>query len=184
MTQGALEHSPVRIHRVVRRHTDWTLKEHEVVVSHWPDMTEIRRHLPHRSERAVLKFATKCNIRRQIHVWTAREDLLLRKRVREHIPRGEIAAELGLTLIQVANRMQYAGVRYGRKPPGKTGNPLMDTIFERAANLNMSKRDLDEMCRSGRAFSKWSPARRIHKRHLWRAVTEMDGRFTVEWSAL
>lgn len=25
--QGALEHSPVRNHRVVRRHSDWTLKE-------------------------------------------------------------------------------------------------------------------------------------------------------------
>lgn len=31
--QGALEHSPVRHHRVVRRHSDWTLKEHEVVVT-------------------------------------------------------------------------------------------------------------------------------------------------------
>ncbi|QOF73268.1 hypothetical protein IG197_09550 [Aminobacter sp. SR38] len=182
--QGALEHSPVRHHRVVRRHSDWTLKEHEVVVSHWPNMDEIKKRLPHRSQHAIASFASKYNLRKQIHFWTTTEDALLRKRVRENVPREQIAKELGLTLNQVSNRMQYANIRYGRRPPASTGHLVMDAIFQRAAALNMSRRDLDEMCKSGGAFAGWSPARGIHNRHLWRAVKELDGHFIVEWSVL
>lgn len=184
MMQGALEHSPVRIHRVVRRHSDWTLNEHEVVIEHWPDIEKIRRRLPHRTRRAIQYFADRCNLRTRRHVWTQREVSILKKRVREGVPRKDIAEELRLSLCQVASYMQHSGVRYDRRAPQTTGNLLMDAIFQRASQLNMSKKDLDELCRSGRAFSGWSPSRSIHNRHLWRAVKELDGRFVVEWSAL
>lgn len=170
--------------RVVRRHRDWTLKEHEVVISHWPDVATISRRLPHRTATAIRSFAGKCNLRREIHLWSASQDALLRKRVRERVPRRDIAAELKLTLLQVTNRMRYAGIRYeGKRPPSSTGNRLMDAVFARAHELNLSRRDLDEICNSGAVFQRWGPSRRIHLKHVRRAVEYLDGAFVVEWNA-
>lgn len=178
---GTIGHSAVRVHRVVRRHSDWTLKEHEVVVSHWPDVDKIAKQLPHRTRNAIRSFAGKCNLRKQIHSWTQEEHSLLRRRVREGISQREIAKELGLTKLQVTNRMRYAGLTYGRRPPTPSGNKIMDAIFYRAFELNLSRKDLDALCQSRAAFSRWSPARRIHNRHIWRAVKELGGQLVVEW---
>jgi hypothetical protein len=78
--------------------------------------------------------------------------------------------------------MAYANIRYGRRPPSLTGNTVMDAIFARAFELNLSRKDLDAMCGSGGQFSRWSPARNMHNRHLWRAVHELGGEFRVEWT--
>ena len=45
---STIDAAPTRVHRVVRKQNDWTLKEHEVVVSHWPDVETIQKSLPHR----------------------------------------------------------------------------------------------------------------------------------------
>jgi hypothetical protein len=180
---GMIGHPEGRVHRVVRRQDAWTLREHEVVVSHWPDIEAIEKRLPYRTRIAIANFAGKCNLRKQLHQWTQPQDQLLRRRVREGVPRADIARELGLSLTQVANRMGYAKIRYARrtKAPSPTGNKIMDAIFGRAFELNLSRRDLDAICGSGGQFSRWSPARRIHNRHLWRAVDQLDGEFRVEW---
>lgn len=178
---ATMDHAAVRQHKVVRRHSDWTLKEHEVVVSHWPDINTIRSALPHRTRKAIENFAGRCNLRRPLHIWTQVEDQLLRQRVKENVPRKAIADELKLTLNQVANRMAYTGMRYSRRPPSIGGSPIMQEILKRAYELNMSRGDLDEMCRSGSAFRRWTPARNIHRRHLWRAIEEMGGSVVPEW---
>ncbi len=175
---------PESARRVVRRVNDWTLKEHEVVVSFWPDLEEIRRRLPHRSEQAIKSFAGKCNLRRHIHVWSEGEDAALRKRVREGISRKQIAREMGMTLNQVANRMAYITLRYESRAPKPSGHRLMDAILQRAFDLNMSRRELDDACGSGGAFSRWSPARQISTKHLVAAVRYMEGTLTAEWSPL
>lgn len=113
---GTFDVEEIPRHRVIRRHSDWTLKEHEVVVSYWPDIAAIQSALPHRSRAAIQNFAGKCNLRRPLHIWTQPEDQLLRRRVRENVPRQAIAKEMRLTLNQVANRMAYTGIRYGRRP--------------------------------------------------------------------
>ncbi len=84
-------------------------------------MDEIKKRLPHRSQHAIASFASKCNLRKQIHFWTTTEDALLRKRVRENVPREQIAKELGLTLrsatvcstpifVMVADRRRAQGI--------------------------------------------------------------------------
>lgn len=181
---GTFQHEEARGRRIVRRHSDWTLKEHEVVVSHWPDIETIKRALPHRTRTAIQNFAGRCNLRRPLHIWTQPEDQLLRRRVRESVPRQAIAKEMGLTLNQIANRMAYTNTRYGIRRPGETGDPLMTAIFKRAFELNMSRHDLDELCGSGGQFKRWSPARRIHRKHLWRAIEELGGRVVAEWEAI
>lgn len=178
------ENSPARVHRVVRRHNDWTLKEHAVLMDHWPDVDKLVKLLPHRSRKAIENFAGKCNLRRKIHFWTAREDRLLRQRVREGVPRKQTASELGLKVDQVANRLQYTGLRYARRPPKRAGHRLIDTIRARAYEMNMTTSELDEACKSGSVFRKWSPARKIHHKHIQRAVQILGGQFDIVWEAL
>jgi hypothetical protein len=170
--------------RVVRRHNDWTLKEHEVVVSHWPDIGEIARRLPHRTRGAIQGFGRKCNLGKPVHVWTAAEDAHLRRRIREGVSRQVIANELKMNLNQVANRMAYIKLRCGPKPVKPTGNRLMDAVFARAFELNLKRKDLDEICRSGEVFRRWSPARKIAIRHVITAVRFMEGDLAVEWRPL
>lgn len=167
---------------LVKRSNDWTLKEHEVVVSHWPDVKTIERLLPHRTRCAIVAFAGKCNLRKEQHVWTGAQTSLLRKRVGEGKTRIEIASELGLTKLQVLNRCRYLGLRNPVKPPAPTGHLLMDAIRKRSFELNISRRELDEACRSGEQFQRWSPARTIAQRHILKAIEVLDGQLTVEWS--
>ena len=175
------EHSePPR--RLIRRSSDWTLKEHEVMVSHWPDRETITRLLPHRSPAAIRKFAVKCNLVEPLFVWSEGQTRLLRTRVKEHVPVKLIAKELRLTKLQVTNKMRYLNLTYGRRPPAPTGHPLMDAIYLRAFELNISRKDLDEACNSGGQFGRWSPARKISIKHIVRAVKALDGQLTVEWS--
>jgi hypothetical protein len=171
--------------RPIRRVTNaWTLKEHEVVVTHWPDKATIRMLLPHRTEAAINDFASKCNLRRRLHVWTAGQDKVLRQRLKEGCLRKDIAAELGLTLLQVDNRMQYTGLKSPRRRPRPTGNKLIDAIRLRSFELNISMRELDEACKSGHVFSQSSPARHVSIKHVLRALKVLDGQLAVEWSPL
>ena len=179
---GSFEPTDDQRHRVIRRHNDWTLKEHEVVVSHWPDIDEITKRLPHRTRAAICNFAGRCNLRKQIHLWTDEEHSLLRRRVREGVPQREIAKELGLNKLQITNRIAYTGLSYPRRPPKPTGNPLIDTIRRRAFDLNVSMKELDEACNSGKQFEKYSAQRRIHIKHIARAAKVLDGNITIQWS--
>ena len=168
--------------KTLRRCTnDWTLREHAVVVDHWPDVEQIMLILKHRSRAAIVTFAGKCNLRKRIHLWTEEQTQTLRKRVRDDVPRKEIAKELRLTVLQVTNRCRQLGLTYPRRRPPETGHRLMDAIRARAFELNMSMSEVDEVCRSGRIFRRWSPARKIAPRHLIRAVKALDGELCAEW---
>ena len=182
---STIDAAPTRVHRVVRKQNDWTLKEHEVVVSHWPDVETIQKSLPHRTRTAIQNFAGRCNLRREIHIWSASEDAILKKRVKEGVATKAIAAELRMHINQVTNRKQYIGLRYGRRPQAPTGHRLMDAILHRAFHLNMSRRDLDAVCGGkGEPFSRWSPARKLCIRKIKQAVDYMGGELDVVWEPL
>lgn len=178
---GIIGNASVRVHRVIRRSNDWTLKEHEVVVSYWPDIDEIAKRLPHRSRYAIGYFAGKCNLRKQIHSWTGEQHRILRNRVREGIPRAEIAKELGLTTGQIANRMGSTGLTYPRRRPKIMGNSLMDSIRQRAFDLNISMKELDEACKSGNQFAKYAACRHVHIKHIVKAAKVLDGEVALRW---
>lgn len=178
---GTIGHSAVRVHRVVRRHSDWTLKEHEVVVSHWPDVEAIRKRLPHRTIRAIRAFAGKCNLTTGRHIWTAAEDTKLRKLAAAGYQRKEIAAELGLSLNQVAGRLSYARISIARKPPALSANPLVNAIRQRAFDLNITLSDLDRSLGNRRIFRQAAGRQSVRHAHIERAVTALGGQLTVEW---
>jgi DNA-binding CsgD family transcriptional regulator len=167
-----------------RKTNEWTLREHEVVISHWPDIATIMQILPHRSVHAIRTFAGKCNLRKPVHSWTQREHSVLKKRVSEGVNSRAIAEELGLSKEQVVARMRYTKMRYPRRLPRSSGNDVMDAIMLRLHQLNMSRRDLDQLCKTGNCFFQWSPARRIDPRHVWKAVNLLEGKFRVDWSDL
>lgn len=169
---------------VIRRLHDWTLKEHEVVVSHWPDIKAIRTLLPHRTENAIRSFAGKCNLRRQIHFWTTAEDRVLRQAVAKHVPIKQIMKDLGLTKNQITNRMRYTGLTYPRRARKPTGDALMDSIRARAFELNMSMADLDEECNSGQQFRRFGKGCKISLQKKLKAIRYLDGELSVRWSPI
>ncbi|MEW9838716.1 hypothetical protein [Mesorhizobium marinum] len=129
--------------RIVRKHNDWTLKEHEVVMSHWPEVDAIKQRLPHRTVGAIWAFAAKCNLKTSRHVWTAPADAKMRKLAADGCSRVEIAKALGLTAKQVGRRAEYTRTAIRRRPPAPSRNPLVDAVRQRAFDLNMSLIDLD-----------------------------------------
>jgi hypothetical protein len=167
-----------------RRGSDWTLKEHEVVVTHWPDVRTIKRLLPHRTQRAIEGFAGRCNLRKPNHIWTEEQTAHLRKRVREFASVAEIAQELRMNPEQVQNRKQYLRLPSPRRRPPITGHKAMDAIRQRAFDLNMSMSELDEACASGRALQKWTPRRTVCVKVLQKAAKAMDGEISIEWQPL
>lgn len=170
--------------RPLRRVADsWTMREHEIVITYWPDIGKIREYLPHRTIHAVRSFAQKCNLRKPGHAWTGAENTLLKKRVKEGVTRRKIAEELGLTLGQVVNRCQLAKIR-GRQSLKVYGDPLLDSFRQRARALNMTITDLDKACGSKGAFAKWPSKGRAPMKHLEKALAVLDGKLTVEWSDL
>lgn len=179
---GTIGHAGIRVHRVIRRYNDWTLKEHEVVVSHWPDIQAIMKRLPHRTIRAIRQFARRCNLTDERHIWTAAEDAKLRKLAAAGCSRKEIASEVGLTLGQVAGRLSYARISIARKPPAPSANPLVNAIRQRAYALNMTLIELDRSLGSQKIFQQAAGKQKVAHVHIERAVKALGGQLAVEWS--
>lgn len=166
---------------IVRRHSDWTLKEHEVVVSYWPDTKAIRTRLPHRSVRAIRAFAGRCNLTTGRHIWTAAEDSKLRRMAAAGSSRKDIAAEMGMSVKQVAGRMSYARIPVARKPPAPSKNPLVNAVRQRAFELNMSMIDLDRSLGDRKIFQQAAGKQKVGRAHIERAVKALGGKFVIEW---
>jgi len=169
---------------VLGRYDLWTLEEFETVAVHWPDIQAIRALLPHRSAKAITNAAARCRLRKKLHFWTAAETSKLRRLVAAGLPRRQIAQELNLDLMQVQNRIKYAGLRFSKRPYKPTGDRLKDAIRQRAFELNMTMVDLDEACGSGMHFRRSDRRWKIHPAHLVKAVEVLGGELSVTWKPL
>ena len=176
-----IDNAPTRIHRVVRRHNDWTLKEHEVLVSHWPDVNTIRRRLPHRTVRAIRGFAGKCNLLTNRHIWTAAEDTKLKKLAANGHNRKAIANELGLSVGQVAGRLRYTGTHIASQRPAPSADPLVDAVRLRAYEMKLSLADLDRSLGTRKIFQQAAGRQRVKLAHIQKAVRALGGTFTIVW---
>lgn len=174
----AVPHPP----RVIRKLNDWTLKEHEVVVSYWPDVRAIRKCLPHRTEAAIRAFAAKCNLTTSRHVWTGAMDAKLRRFAAAGWSRKDIAGELGLRLNQVAGRLSYTGTKIASKPPAPSAHPLVNAIRQRAFSMNMTMIDLDRSLGSRKIFQQAAGKQNVSHVHIRKAVEALGGKLTIEWS--
>lgn len=95
--------------RIVRRDDTWTFVESELLRKHWPDVELLRKHLPHRRETAIRHMAKRCGLipDKVQNIWTGAQDLKLRRFAAQGMDRKTIAQELGLTVQQVANRLNW-----------------------------------------------------------------------------
>ncbi|UVK49349.1 hypothetical protein BPNPMPFG_008292 (plasmid) [Mesorhizobium sp. AR07] len=131
--------------RIVRRDDTWTFIEGELLRKHWPDVELLRKHLPHRTERAIRNMAKRCGLipDKLQHIWTMPQDAKLRRLAAEGSDRRTMAGELGLSIAQVANRLLYKKINIAKRPPVPTGDALVDAIKRRAFDLRMTTIDLD-----------------------------------------
>ncbi|MDX8438375.1 hypothetical protein [Mesorhizobium australafricanum] len=178
---GTFEPRPVRI---VRADNTWTFNESELLREHWPDTAKLRKLLPHRTERALQHMAKRCGLipPKEQNIWTGAQDKTLTRMAAAGATREEIATELGLTVIQVANRLNYRGINLTKRPPKSYGDPLVDEIRRRAFDLKMSVTDLDRSLGTRRIFTNAWKGRRIKATHIHRAVKALGGELKIEWA--
>lgn len=172
--------------RVIRRDDSWTYRETEVLHEHWPDMAALRKLLPHRSERAIRSMAQKCGAAppKEQHIWTGAEDKRLRAFAASGASGKEMAAALGLSRLQIRNRLRYARIRVARRPPMLCGDELVDAIRLRAFQMHMTFRDLDRSLGNNRVFEKSITNKCVHPIHIKKAVKALGGRLTIVWDDL
>lgn len=177
---GTFEPRPARI---VRSDNTWTFNESELLRKHWPNMQLVRKLLPHRTERAIKYMAKRCGLipPKEQNVWTGAQDKTLRRMAAAGNSRKEIAAELGLTVGQVANRLLYRKINLAKRPPVQIGNELLDQIRRRAFDLNMSIADLDRSLGKRTIFQTAWKGRHISPKHIHRAVIALGGEMKIEW---
>jgi len=173
----------IRRARIVRRDETWTFTESEVLRRHWPDVEALRRVLPHRTKRAIRNMAKRCGLvpDKVQNVWTGAQDKKLRQMAGEGATRKEMAAELSLTVGQIANRLLYRRINIAKRPPKSYGEPLVDEVRRRAFALNISVAELDRSLGGRHIFQRAWKGRPIGAVHIHRAVKALGGVLKVEW---
>lgn len=158
----------------------WMFTEVEVLRTYWPDVGLIRQHLPYRTERALRGMAKKCGLipDKEQHIWTCAEQKRLKQMAAEGTTRKEMAADLGLTVEQVANRLLYCGIHVAKKPPILIGDPLTDAVRRRLFDMKMSIADFDRSFGRRRLFGQHKPK---SANVIAKAVKALGGNLTIEW---
>lgn len=165
-------------------HRQWSPEERAIITRLWPDKAEIQRALPHRSLQRITETAATCGVRKRIHFWTADQDSRLRRMVNDQVPRRRVAEALGLSLMQVQNRLKYAGISYERRAYRSVLDDLTEAIRRRAEALGLTLVELDRLCKSGKAFQHTSRRRPIGISNALKAIRLLGGRIDVEWQPL
>ncbi len=171
----------------VRVRKEWTSAEKDVIQRKWPDMAELKRLLPHRTEIAIRWMAKKCGLipEKEVHIWTAAEDKKSREWVKNGVSRKEIAARLGLTLHQVQCRFTYSGIRAPKLAPTPVRDPLANEIRKRAFEMKLTLRDLDLSLGRTHVFSRQCYSRKhASPKAIMKAVEALGGKLVIEWEAL
>lgn len=169
--------------RIVRRDDTWTYVESEILRKHWPDLNILAKLLPHRKATAMRHMAKRCGLipDKVRNVWTGAQDKKLRQMASAGATRKDIAAELSLSVGQVANRPNYRRINLARRPPKPYGDPLIDEVRRRAFSLNISAAELDRSLGDRRIFQAAWKGRHIGATHIHRAVKALGGVLKVEW---
>lgn len=177
---------PVRRQLLVRRENCWTFRETEVLRELWPAIAPIRARLPHRTERAIREMATRCGVAapKDQHIWTGADDKKLREMAAAGTSRKEIANKLGLTVMQVQNRLQYRGINISRRPPIPSGDKLADAVRLRAFQMNMTMADLDRSLGNQHIFQQAPSKKRVLTKHIEKAAKALGGKLVIEWQEL
>uniref|UniRef100_A0A6H1ZGK2 Uncharacterized protein n=1 Tax=viral metagenome TaxID=1070528 RepID=A0A6H1ZGK2_9ZZZZ len=169
--------------RAISPRDAWSQAELELLKTHWPNVKMLCRLLPRRTVRAMQAKANRCGLTPEWtrHMWTAREHSDLRRMVAMGCTRRQIAMHLGLSVQQVAARMQYTGIKMPKRRPVPCGDERIDSIRQRAFDLNMSMTEFDRSLGYTRRFSNCFKGKQMSLSSIGRAVVALGGKLQIEW---
>lgn len=171
-----------RTGRTPKGHWLWTKKEDDVVRALYPDYKALQRRLRRRTYYALRARARTLDVVKRRRLWLASEVSRLR-RMYPRATRDELLVAFpDMAWKQITYKARHAGIYRARRKLETTGHPLIDTIRERAQNLNLSMVDLDAMAGTRRYFQKaaWCNGN-FNRKALLRAVEALGGAVSVQW---
>ena len=171
-----------RTGRTPKGHWLWTKKEDDIVRALYPDYKALRRKLRRRTYSAVKNRARTLNVVKRRRMWLASEVSRLRRLYPRATQEELMQAFPGMTWRRIAYKARHVGIRRARRKLVITGHPLIDTIRDRAQNLNLSMVDIDEIAGTKRYFQKaaWCNGN-FNRKAVLRAVEALGGEVSVHW---
>jgi hypothetical protein len=162
----------------------WSKEEDNRLRTHWPDHQSLLQALPDRTARAIHTRARKLGLTRKNHVWTSEEVRRLMRAALTAKSWKQVGALFpGLSLIQIKQKARYMRLRLRPQGPKESHCQVRNQIRQRAFELNISLRELDQSTGKGRYFS--PSTRGFEPQRLSRIVRAVDllgGVVTVAWS--
>lgn len=133
----------------------WTEAEEGLVRQHHPDYATLVRLLPGRTRRAIENKAQRLGVARDHRIWSDLDERVMRPAYVRGDPINDIVALLdGKTKKQVWAKAAKRKIRRPRRRPKLLNLPVVDDVRQRAFDLQLTMRDLDEIAGSRRYFRK------------------------------
>jgi hypothetical protein len=156
----------------------WTADEIAILRERYPDYAAAQRLLPHRTMRAIQQKAVTLGITTPRRSWREGDVSRLKPRYPTREPVQVIAEDLGRRKKAVWDKASKLRIRRPRRRPSAVDDPLVHSIRQRAFDLHISIKELDDEAGGGTYF------RRPTKKRNWRAITKalrcLGGELVIE----
>lgn len=156
----------------------WTADEERILATHWPNRLLIQELLPHRTQKAVASRAGRLGLTSPARRWTGPDvQEQLKPRYPSSEPVGQIADDLVRSVAAVRQKASRKLLRRPRHPPTSLGDPLVDSIRQRAFELSYPLAALGRDVGARRFFSQ--PTKRARDRAITRALECLGGELEI-----
>lgn len=123
----------------------WTPVEDAILLDLYPDYSALVSSLPGRTRKAIERRADKLRISTPRRIWSAEEFLRMAAPYRQGAPLSAILPLLcEKTVDQVYRKAGKCRIKRPKRRPRHTGLTIVDSIRQRAFDLNFTMRELDE----------------------------------------
>jgi hypothetical protein len=162
----------------------WTPEEEDTCRKLYPDYAALQRALSRRTYHSIRARCRHLGIAKTKRQFTAREVSDVRRmygRASDAELKSHFAHRNHDSIRYMAQRL---GVRRPRPRYTPTGDELLDELREQCFRKGLSMPDLDQYARSKHYFARgtWLSARSFNYRHIVKAIHELGGKLTIEWS--
>jgi hypothetical protein len=157
----------------------WTEAEARLILLHHPDYEALIQLLPGRTRRAIQQKARDLGVAKDRRIWREWEEKIMRPAYVRGDPIDDIVVLLdGKTKTQVWAKASKRKIRRPRRRPKLLDLPVIDDVRQRAFDLHLTMRDLDEIAGIRPYFGKPSY---YNWRALAAAIQWLGGTPRVTW---
>ena len=157
----------------------WSDAEVALLYEHYPDYATLVRLLPHRTRKAIGLKVAKLGLAGPLKVWADDEVFRFKPPYRGGVPVAEILPLLNQkTTTQLYGAAWKRRIRRPRRRPKLVGVPILDSIRQRAFDMNITLTELDEATGVKGYFT--SP-RSLRWRPILKAIDILGGKAVVRW---